>query len=162
MPSSKARKSLSRPATEARSISEFASSIVLIILVWLVAELIFLPLAAESFTGEMAGRVTSIVAVLFVIAVGTLLPQTVRHGGQVIKLASRAFVSSRYAKGRQAKMKPVFEAVSWAFLVAVLGIIVSSLAYWINPVFGGMALFVTIVAVAILLLQAASSWPQKR
>jgi hypothetical protein len=44
----------------------------------------------------------------------------------------------------------------------VLGIIVSSLLYWIHPVFGGMALFVTIVAVSILLVQAASSWPYER
>jgi uncharacterized membrane protein len=134
----------------------------LILLVWLVGELIFLPLAAESFTGEVAKRVTSLVAVLFVIAVGTLLPQTVRKGGPAVKLLSRAFVGSRYPKERHAKMQPVFEELGQALLAAVLGIIFSSLAYWINPVFGGMTLFLTIVAVSILLLQAASSWPMEK
>jgi hypothetical protein len=138
------------------------SSILLILLVWLVAELIFLPLSAESFTGEIAKRVTSLVAVLFVIAVGSLLPRTVQNSGPAVKMLSKAFVRSRYPRERQAKMQPVFEELGWALLAAVLGTIVSSLAYWINPVFGGMTLFVTIVAVSILLLQAASSWPQEK
>jgi hypothetical protein len=158
----KRRQGRSRPETPARSLQEFASSILLILLVWLVAELIFLPLSAESFTGEIAKRVTSLVAVLFVIAVGSLFPRTVRNGGIAVKMLSRSFVGSRYTKERQAKMQPVFEEVGWALLAAVLGIIVSSLAYWINPVFGGMTLFVTIVAVSILLLQAASTWPQEK
>jgi hypothetical protein len=158
MASSKSRKV--SPETRARTFSEFASSILLILLIWLVAELIFLPLAAESFAGEVAKRVTSHVAVSVVIAVAILLPQTMRKGGQTVELLSRSFVRSRYPKERQAWMQPVFEDVGWALLVAILGIIVSSLVYWINAVFGGMTLFVTIVAVSILLLQAASSWPQ--
>jgi hypothetical protein len=105
----------------------------------------------------VARRVTSLVAVLFVIAVGTLLPQTIRKGRPAVKLLSKTFVKNRYPRQRQAKMQPVFEELGWALLSAVLGIIVSSLTYWINPVFGGMTLFVTIVAVSILLLQAASS-----
>ena len=158
MASSKSRKV--SPETRARTFSEFASSILLILLIWLVAELIFLPLAAESFAGEVAKRVTSLVAVSFVIAVAILLPQTMRKGRQTVELLSRSFVRSRYPKERQARMQPVFEDVGWALLGAILGIIVSSLVYWINAVFGGMTLFVTIVAVSILLLQAASSWPQ--
>jgi hypothetical protein len=157
MASSKSRKA--SPETRARTFSEFASSILLILLLWLVAELVFLPLAAESFTGEVAKRVTSLVAVLFVIAVATLLPQTMRKGGQAVELLSRSFVRSRYPKERQTKMLPVFEDMGWALLVAILGIIISSLVYWINAVFGGMTLFVTIVAVSIPLFQAASSWP---
>jgi uncharacterized membrane protein len=162
MATSKPRKSSSRTEAPSRALSEFASSILLIFLVWLVAELIFLPLSAESFTGDVAKRVTSIVAVLFVAAVGSLLPQVIRKGGQAVKLLSKAFVRKRYPKERQAKMQAVFEELGWALLVAVLGIIVSSLVYWINPVFGGMTLFVTIVAVFVLLLQAASSWPQEK
>jgi len=157
MATSKPRKGISRPETPARALSEFASSILLILLVWLVAELIFLPLSAESFTGDVARRVTSLIAALFVTAVGILLPQTVRKGGQAIKFLSRAFVRSRYPKERQAKMQPVFEELGWALLVALLGIIASSLVYWINPVFGGRTLFVTILETLILLLQAASS-----
>jgi hypothetical protein len=160
MAASKARKGSSRPETPARALSEFMSSILLIVLVWLVAELIFLPLSAESFTGEVAKRVTSLVAVLFVTAVGILLPQAVRKGGQAVKLLSKAFVGNRYSKDRQAKMQPVFEELGWALLVAMLGIILSSLVYWINAVFGGMTLFVTILGVSIPLLRAASSWPE--
>jgi hypothetical protein len=148
--------------TLARALAEFVSSILLILLVWLAAELIFLPLSAESFPTEVGKRVTSLVAVLFVIAVGIVLPQTVRQGGQVAKLLSKAFVSNRYPKERQTKMQPVFEELGWALLAAVLGIIVSSLVYWINPVFGGMTLFVTILAIFIPLLQAASSWQQEK
>lgn len=162
MPVSKPRKRMSRHETPAQAMSEFASSMVLILLLWLAAELIFLPLSAESFTGDVAKRVTSLVAALFVAAVGILLPQTLRKGGQAVKLFGRAFVRHWYPKERQAKMQPVFEELSWALLVAVLGIIVSSLVYWINPVFGGMTLFVTVVAVSVLLLQAASSWPQRK
>lgn len=77
-------------------------------------------------------------------------------------MLSRAFVGSRYPRERQAKMQPVFEELGWALLLALLGIIVSSLVYWINPVFGGMTLFGTIAAVSILLLEAASSWPQEK
>jgi len=157
MAASKPRKGSPRPDTPARALSEFMSSILLIVLVWLVAELIFLPLSAESFTGEVAKRVTSLVAVVFVTAIGILLPQAVRKGGQAVKLLSKAFVRNRYPKDRQAKMQPVFEELGWALLGAMLGIIVSSLVYWINPVLGGMTLFVTIVSVSILLLQAASS-----
>jgi hypothetical protein len=160
MAASKSHKASPRPETRARAFSEFASSILLIVLLWLVAELIFLPLAGESFTGELAKRVTSLVAVLFVIAVAILLPQTMRKGGRALELLSRSFVRSRYPKEQQTKMQPVFEDVGWALLVAILGIIVSSLVYWINAVFGGMTLFVTIIVVCILLLQAVSSWPQ--
>jgi hypothetical protein len=162
MAASKPRQRRSRPETPARALSEFVSSILLMLLVWLVAELIFLPLSAESFTGEVAKRVTSLVAAMFVIAVGILLPQTVRKGRQAVKLLSKAFVRNRYPKERQAKMQPLFEELGWALLAAMLGIIVSSLLYWINPVLGGMTLFVTIVAVSILLLQAASSSPQEK
>ena len=116
----------------------------------------------ESFTGEVAKRVTSLVAALFVIAIGTLLPQAVRKGTSVVGLLSKAFVRDRYPKGRQAKMQTVFEWLGRGSLIAALGIIISSLLYWIHPVFGGMALFITIVVVSILLLQAASSWPYER
>ncbi len=162
MPSPKPRKTSSPHETRAQAFSKFVSSILLILLVWLIAELIFLPLAAESFTGEVSKRVTSLVAVAFVIAIGSLLPRTIGRSSQVVELVSRSFVRSRYPKERQAKMQPVFENVGWALFAAVLGIILSSLVYWINPVFGGMILFVTIVAVSFLLLQAASSWPQER
>jgi hypothetical protein len=161
MATPKPRKRSSRPETPARAaLSEFASSILLILLIWLIGELVFLPLSAESFGGEVARRVTSLVALLFVIAVGILLPQTVRKGRQAVKLLGKAFVRNRYPKARQAKMQPVFEELSWSLLVAMLGIIVSSLVYWINPVFGGMTLFVTIAWVSILLLRTASSWPR--
>ncbi len=162
MPSPKTRKSPSRPEKTAQAFSKFVSSFLLILLLWLMAELIFLPLAAESFTGEVSKRVTSLVAVAFVIAIGSLVPQTIGRSGHVVDLFSRSFVRSRYPKERQAKMQPVFENVGWALLAAVLGIILSSLVYWISAVFGGMTLLVTIVAVSFLLLQAASSWPQQR
>jgi hypothetical protein len=158
MAASKPRKGPSRAKTHALVLPEFASSILLILLIWLSAELVFLPLSAESFTGEAAKRVTSLVAALFVIAVGTLLPQAVRNGTHTVGLLSKAFVRDRYPKRQQAKMQPAFEALGRGLLIAVLGIIISSLLYWIHPVFGGMALFVTIVVVSILLLQAASSW----
>ncbi len=158
----KPRKVSSRPETRARTFSEFASSILLILLIWLVAELIFLPLAAESFTGDVAKRVTSLVALLFVIAVAIPLPQAMRRSGRVVELLSRSFVKSRYPRERQTKMQPVFEHVGSAVVAAILGIIVSSLLYWINAVFGGIVLFITIVAVFIFLLQAASSWPQAK
>ena len=161
MPSPKPRKTSTRPETRAQASSKFVSSILLMLLVWLIAELVFLPLAAESFTGEVSKRVTSLVAVAFVIAIGSLLPQTIGRSSQVVELASRSLVRSRYPKERQAKMQPVFEGVGWALLVTVLGIIFSSLVYWVNAVFGGMTLFATIVAVSILLLQAASSWSQE-
>lgn len=160
MASSKPRKGSPRPETPARALPEFASSILLILLIWLVAELIFLPLSTQSFAGETAKRVTSLVAAIFVIAVGTLLPSAVGKGRQAVKLLSKAFVKNRYPKARQAKMQPAFEGLSWALLLAVLGIVISSLVYWINPVLGGMTLFVTVVAVFVLLLQVASSWSQ--
>jgi hypothetical protein len=159
---SKPRKGRLRVETPAGGLPEFASSILLILLIWLLAELVFLPLSAESFTSDVARRVTSLVAALFVIAIGTLLPQAIRNGTQAVKLLSKALVRSRYPKRRQAKMHPFFEGLGQGLLIAVLGIIVSSLLYWIHPVFGGMALFVTIVAVSILLVQAASSWPYGR
>jgi membrane glycosyltransferase len=159
---SKARKGRFRAEKPARALPEFASSMLLILLIWLLAELVFLPLSTESFTGDMARRVSSLVAALFVIAIGTLLPQAVRNGTQAVELLSKAFVRDRYPKRRQAKMHPFFEGLGRGLLIAVLGIIVSSLLYWIHPVFGGMALLVTIVVVSILLVQAASSWPDER
>ena len=138
-----------------QALPEFAVSFFLVLLMWLFAELIFLPLSKESFADDLARRVTSIVAVAFVIAVGYLLPQTVQRGNVAVKLLSKLLVKSRYPKNRQAKMQLICESVGRAFLCAVLGIIVGSLLYWIHPVFGGMALLVTIVTAFIFLFQAA-------
>jgi len=138
-----------------QALPEFALSFFLVLLLWLFAELIFLPLSKESFTGDLANRVTSIVAAAFVIAVGYLFPQTVQRGNVAVKLFSNLLVKSRYPKDRQAKMQLVYESVGRAFLCAILGIIVSSLLYWIHPVFGGMALLATIVTTFVFLLQGA-------
>jgi len=139
-----------------QALPEFALSFFLVLLMWLFAELIFLPLSKESFTGDLARRVTSIVAAAFVIAVGYLLPQTVQRGNVAVKLLSNLLVKSRYPKDRQAKMQLIYESVGRTFLYAILGIIVSSLLYWIHPVFGGMALLATIVTTFIFLFQGAS------
>jgi hypothetical protein len=138
-----------------QALPEFALSFFLVLLMWLFAELIFLPLSKESFADDLARRVTSIVAATFVIAVGYLLPQTVQRGNVAVKLLSKLLVKSRYPKNRQAKMQLIYESVGRAFLCAVLGIIVSSLLYWIHPVFGGMALLATIVTAFIFLFEAA-------
>jgi hypothetical protein len=138
-----------------QALPEFALSFFLVLLLWLFAELIFLPLSKESFTGDLANRVTSIVAAAFVIAVGYLLPQTVQRGNVAVKLLSNLLAKSRYPKDRQAKMQLVYESVGRAFLCVVLGIIVSSLLYWIHPVFGGMALLATIVTTFVFLFQGA-------
>jgi hypothetical protein len=157
-PISKPRRGSSRPDAPGRALPEFAVSILIIFLIWLVAELILLPLSAQSFAGETAKRVTSIVATLFVVAVGSLLPSTTGNGRQAVKLLSRAFVKNRYPKSRQCRMQPVIEGLGWALLIAVLGTIFSSLVYWINAVLGGMVLFATVLAVFVLLLKPASSW----
>jgi hypothetical protein len=159
---SKPRKNSTRTKTSSRVLPGFVSSLLLILLIWLLAELVFLPLSAESFTAEVAKRATSLVAALFVVAIGTLLPQAVQKGTNAVELLSKVFVRGRYPKGRQAKMQLVFEKLGRGLLIVILGIIVSSLLYWIHPVFGGIALFVTIAVVSILLLQAASSWPYEK
>ena len=128
----------------------------LMLLMWLFAELIFLPLSAESFTKELSGRVTPIVAAAFILAIGYLLPQTARKGEAAVKMLSNVLVKGRYAKRRQEKMQRVFESLGRALLSAILGIIVSSLLYWIHPVFGGMATLVTVIAAFIFVLQGAS------
>jgi len=126
------------------------------LLLWLFAELIFLPLATESFTEDLSGRVTSIVAAAFIVAIAYLLPQTARKGDVVVKLLSNVLVKGRYEKARQTKMQRVFESLGRALLSAVLGIIVSSLLYWIHPLFGGMALLSTIIIAFIFVLQGAN------
>ena len=144
----------SRSKTTAQALPDFALSFFLVLLMWLFAELIFLPLAKESFTTDLARRVTSIVAVAFVIAVGYLLPQTVQRGNVAVKLLSNLLAKSRYPKDKQAKMQLVYENLGRTLLYVVLGIIVSSLLYWIHPVFGGMALLATIVTAFVFLFQA--------
>jgi hypothetical protein len=59
-----------------RAVPEFAVSLFVVLLMWLFGELIFLPLSAESFTKELSGRVTSVVAAAFILAIGYLLPQS--------------------------------------------------------------------------------------
>ena len=146
----------SRSETTTQALPDFALLFFLVLLMWLFAELIFLPLSKESFTGDLARKVTSIVAAAFVIAVGYLLPQTVQRGNVAVKLLSKLLVKSRYPKDRHAKMQLIYESVGRAFLCAILGIIVSSILYWIHPVFGGMALLATIVTAFIFLFQGAS------
>ena len=145
----------SRRDATARAVPEFTVSLFLVLLMWLFAELIFLPLSAESLTKELSGRVTPIVAAAFILAIGYLLPQTVRKGEAAVKTLSEA-LAKRYAKGRHEKMRRVFESVGSALLSAILGIIVSSLLYWIHPVFGGMAILVTVIVAFIFVLQGAS------
>ena len=146
----------SRSETPARAVPEFAVSLFLMLLMWLFAELIFLPLSAESFTKELSGRVTPIVAAAFIIAIGYLLPQTARKGDAAVRMFSNAIVKGRYAKRRQQKMRRVFESFGRAALSAVLGIIVSSLLYWIHPVFGGMTILLTVIVTFIFVFQGAS------
>ena len=153
---SKASVRSSRHETLANALPEFAVSLFLVLLLWLFAELIFLPLSAESFTEELSGRVTPIVAVAFIVAICYVLPQTVRKGDAAAKMLSAEIVKGRYPKERQEKMRRAFENAGRALLSAVLGIIVSSLLYWMNPVFGGMAVLVTVVMTFIFIFQAAS------
>ena len=145
------RRSSSRSKTPA--LPEFVSSLFLILLIWLFAELIFLPLSKESFKDDLAREVTSIVAAVFTIAIGYLLPQAIRRGDVAIKLLSNLLVKSRYEKSKQAKMQLIYESLGRGLLCVILGIIVSSLLYWIHPVFGGMALLATIVMTFIYVLQ---------
>jgi hypothetical protein len=128
----------------------------LVLLMWLFAELIFLPLSAESFTGELSGRVTTVVATAFVLAIGYLLPQTAWKGEAAVKMLSDVLVKGRYARRRREKMRRVFEDLGRALLSAILGIILSSLLYWIHPVFGGMAILVTVIVAFIFVFQGAS------
>jgi len=153
---SKASVGSSRRDDTTRAVPEFVVSLFLVLLMWLFAELIFLPLSAESLTKELSGRVTPIVAAAFILAIGYLLPQTVRKGEAAVKTLSDAMAKRRYARGRQEKMRRVFESVGRALLSAILGIIVSSLLYWIHPVFGGMATLVTVIVVFIFAFQGAS------
>jgi hypothetical protein len=152
----RARRRFSRGEPSARAVPEFAVSLFLVLLMWLFAELIFLPLSAESFTRELSGRVTPIVAAAFIIAIGCLLPQTAKKGDTAIGMLSDAIVKGRYAKRQQQKMRRVFESLGRAALSAILGIIVSSLLYWVHPVFGGMALLVTIIVTFVFVFQGAS------
>ena len=140
----------------AQAIPEAAVSLFLVILIWLFAELIFLPLSAESFPKDLGGRITSIVAAAFILAIGCLLPNTAHKGAIAVKLLSNLLSKSRYPKSKQAAMTRVFESLGRAFLSAILGIVVSSLLYWIHPVFGGMTLLAAIIIVAIFLFQGAS------
>ena len=147
------QRSSSRP--EKQALPEFALSLFLILLIWLFAELIFLPLSKESFTDYLARNVTSIVAAVFTVAIVYLLPQAIRTGDAAIKLLSSLLAKSRYGKSRQAKMQLIYESLGRGLLCVILGIIVSSLLYWIHPVFGGMALLATIVTAFIFVLQGA-------
>ena len=142
--------------TPTRAIPEFAVLLFLVLLIWLFAELIFLPLSTESFTKELSGRVTPIVATAFILAIGYLLPQTAWKGEAAVKMLSNALVKGRYTKSRQEKMRRVFESFGRALLSAILGIIVSSLLYWIHPVFGGMAALVTVIVAFFFVFQGAS------
>ena len=160
-PRSKERAVSSKREKAARGLPEFAVSLFILLLMWLFAELIFLPLSAESFTREMSGRVTSIVATTFILAIGYLLPQTAREGDVVVKLLSDVLAKSRYEKTNQAKMQRIFESLGRALLSAFLGIIVSSLLYWVHPVFGGMALLCTIVITFIFILESANQASEK-
>lgn len=146
----------SKPETIMRALPGFAYSFFLIVLMWLFAELIFLPLSAESFTGDLAGRVNSIVAAVFIIAIGSMLPRTARDGDLTVTLLSTLLVKGRYAKTRRPKMQRLFESLGRALLLGVLGIIVSSLLYWVHPLFGGMALLVTIILVFIFVFEGAT------
>ena len=145
-----------RRDTPTRAIPEFAVLLFLVLLMWLFAELIFLPLSAESFTKELSGRVTPIVAVAFILAIGYLLPQTAWKGEAAVKMLSNALVKGRYAKRRQEKMRRVFESFGRALLSAILGIVVSSLLYSVHPVFGGMGTLVTVIVAFFFVFQAAS------
>ena len=153
---SKAWTRSSRRDVSTRAVPEFAVSLFLVLLMWLFAELIFLPLSAESFTKELSGRVTPIVAAAFILAIGYLLPQTAWKGEAAVRTLSEAMVKGRYAKRRQQKMRRVFESLGRALLSAILGIIVSSLLYWMHPVFGGMAILVTVIVTFIFVFQGAS------
>jgi len=153
---SRKRTSSSRPEMSAQALPEFALSLFLILLMWLFAELIFLPLSAESFTGDLARKVTSIVAASFILGIGLLLPQAARKGDVAVKLLSKVLAKSRRVKKNQARMQRVFESLGRAVLFAVLGIIVSSLLYWVHPLFGGMALLATIIVAFIFVFEGAS------
>ena len=152
----KTRRSSSQRGVNTRAIPEFVVSLFIVLLMWLFAELIFLPLSAESFTRELSSRVTPIVAAAFILAIGYLLPQTARKGEAAVKILSESMVKGRYAKRRHAEMRQVFENLGRALLCAILGIIVSSLLYWVHPVFGGMAILVTVIVVFIFVFQGAS------
>jgi uncharacterized membrane protein len=160
-PRSKERASSSKRETAARGLPEFAVSLFILLLMWLFAEFIFLPLSAESFTKDLSGRVTSVVATAFILAIGYLLPQTAREGDVVVKLLSDVLAKGRYEKMDQARMQRVFESLGRALLSAFLGIIVSSLLYWVHPVFGGMALLSTIVITFIFILEGANQASEK-
>jgi hypothetical protein len=126
------------------------------LLMWLFAELIFLPLSAESFTKDLAGRVTSIVAAAFIITIGSLLPQAARNGDVTVRLLSSLLVKGRYAKKRRPKMQQLFENLGRALLLGVLGVIVSSLLYWVHPLFGGIALLATIILAFVFVFEGAT------
>jgi uncharacterized RDD family membrane protein YckC len=145
----------------AQVLPEFAASLFLMILIWLFAELIFLPLSAESLAKNLSERVTSIVATAFILAIGYLLPQTVHKGEAVVKLLSNVLAKGRYTKANQPKMQEVFESLGRAVLSALLGVIISSLLYWIHPVFGGMTLLGTIIITFVFVFEGANHFAQR-
>ena len=149
------RMSSSQRDAAVQAIPEFAVSLFTILLIWLFAELIFLPLSAESFTREISSRVTPIVATAFILAIGYLLPKTARRGETAVKILSDTMVKGRYGR-RHRDMRKVFESLGRALLSAILGIVFGSLLYWIHPVFGGMAILVMVVIVFIFIFQGAS------
>jgi uncharacterized membrane protein len=148
--------SSSRRDAPTRAIPEFAVSLFIVLLMWLFAELIFLPLSAESLTKELSGRITPIVAAAFILAIGYMLPQTAKKGEAAVKILSDVMAKGRYARRRHEEMRRVFESLGRALLFAVLGIIVSSLLYWVHPLFGGMAVLGTVIVVFIFVFQGAS------
>jgi hypothetical protein len=153
----KVRRGSSRPETSGKALPELLSSLLLVMLLWLFAQLVFLPISSTSFTGEVAKRVTSIVALLFLIAIGVLLPKTISKDRNAIRILANTLVRRRYPEAREAKKKePFYEALGNGLLFAFLGVILSSLAYWVHPAFGGMILLVTIITVFIFVLQAAT------
>lgn len=153
---SRERRTSQGSKTVVQGLPEFAVSLFVILLMWLFAELIFLPLAAESFTENLSERVTSIVAAAFVVAIAYLLPRTARKGDVAVKLLSSLLVKGRYERAKRAKMQRAFESLGRALLSAVLGIIVSSLLYWMHPLFGGIALLLTIIIAFIFIIQGAN------
>jgi hypothetical protein len=153
----KTRASPSQRGVATRAIPEFAASLFIVLLIWLFAELVFLPLSVESFTRELSSRVTPIVATAFILAIGYLLPRTARSGDTAVKIVSDVIAKSRRGKREHEQMRrQLFENLGRAILTAILGIVVSSLLYWVHPVFGGMAILVTVIVLFIFILQAAS------
>lgn len=53
-------------------------------------------------------------------------------------------------------MQRLYESLGRALLFGILGAILSSLVYWVHPVFGGIALVATIIVVSVFVFQAAN------